>query len=354
MKLGYARVSTDDQNPALQLDALRGAGCERILHRDRAKRGATLPPAVGQVPSRAPTGERALTVWKLDRLGRSLPHLVAVLEDLRGRGVGFLSLTEAIDTGSAAGRLLGHVFGALAEFERALLVERTRAGIKAAEAGGEAGRKPALSLNSWPDARKRVAGDSPGAVARLLGVARSTLYKSLQQGNEEAMPISWNEIKDRALKFSREWVDESSEDAEAKSFLDAFFNVFGVPRRRVATFEQRVKKIDGKDGYIDLLWKGILLVEHKSRGKDLDRAYQQAKDYFPGIKDRDLPRYILVSDFARFRLYDLEEDKQHEFTLKEFYKNVRLFGFIAGYQTTSYQGTGPGQHQGRRTHGQAA
>lgn len=155
------------------------------------------------------------------------------------------------------------------------------------------------------------------------------------------MPLSWNEIKDRALRFSRDWVDEFSEDAEAKSFLDAFFNVFGVPRKRVATFEQRVKKLDGRSGYIDLLWKGILLIEQKSRGKDLDRAYQQAKDYFPGLKDRDAPRYILVSDFARFRLYDLEEGKQHEFALTEFYKNVRLFGFIAGYQTTSYKEQDP-------------
>src|SRR3989339_2191527 len=155
------------------------------------------------------------------------------------------------------------------------------------------------------------------------------------------MPLSWNEIKDRALKFSQEWADEASEDAEAKPFLDAFFNVFGVPRRRVASFEQRVKKLDGQDGYIDLLWKGILLVEQKSRGKDLDRAYQQAKDYFPGIQDRDLPRYILVSDFARFRLYDLEEDTQHEFTLKNLYKNVRRFGFVAGYQTTSYKEQDP-------------
>ncbi len=155
------------------------------------------------------------------------------------------------------------------------------------------------------------------------------------------MPLSWNEIKDRALKFSREWAEETSEDAEAKSFLDAFFNVFGVPRKRVATFEKRVKKSDGKDGYIDLLWKGILLVEHKSRGKDLARALQQAKDYFPGLKDRDTPRYILVSDFARFRLYDLEEGTHHEFTLKEFYQNVRLFGFIAGYQTTAYKEQDP-------------
>ena len=151
------------------------------------------------------------------------------------------------------------------------------------------------------------------------------------------MPLSWNEIKDRALNFSHEWAGESSEDAEAKSFWDAFFNVFGVPRRRVATFEHPVKKSDGRGGFIDLLWKGILLVEHKSRGKALDPAFQQAKDYFPGLKDRDLPRYILVSDFARFRLYDLEEDKQHDFTLKEFYKHVRLFGFVAGYQTTSYK-----------------
>jgi type II restriction/modification system DNA methylase subunit YeeA len=155
------------------------------------------------------------------------------------------------------------------------------------------------------------------------------------------MPISWNEIKDRAVKFSNEWAEEASEDAEAKSFWDAFFNVFGVPRKRVAAFEKKVKKIDGKDGYIDLLWKGILLIEHKSRGKDLERAYQQAKDYFPGIKDIDLPRYILVCDFARFRLYDLEEDDQHEFILKELYKNVRLFGFIAGYQTTSYKEQDP-------------
>ena len=109
----------------------------------------------------------------------------------------------------------------------------------------------------------------------------------------------------------------------------------------MATLKSGSKRSDGKDGYIDLLWKGILLVEQKSRGKDLDRAYQQAKDYFPGIKDRDLPRYILVSDFARFRLYDLEEDGQHEFTLKELYKNVRLFGFIAGYQTTAYKEQDP-------------
>lgn len=129
------------------------------------------------------------------------------------------------------------------------------------------------------------------------------------------MPLSWNEIRDRSIAFSREWEAEASEHAEAKSFWDAFFNVFGLTRRRVATFEEPIKKSDGKGGFIDLLWKGNLLVEHKSRGKDLDRAFTQAKDYFSGLKERDLPRFVLVSDFARFRLYDLDKDEQHEFAL---------------------------------------
>ncbi|MGH8250659.1 MAG: class I SAM-dependent DNA methyltransferase [Steroidobacteraceae bacterium] len=147
------------------------------------------------------------------------------------------------------------------------------------------------------------------------------------------MPLSWNEIRARAIEFSKEWKDETSEDAEAKSFWDAFFGIFGVPRRRVASFEKPVKRTDGSGGYIDLLWKGTLLVEHKSRGKDLDRAYHQATDYFYGLKDRDLPRYVLVSDFARFRLYDLDGDTTHEFALRELHKHVRHFAFIAGYET---------------------
>jgi hypothetical protein len=146
------------------------------------------------------------------------------------------------------------------------------------------------------------------------------------------MPLSWNEIKDRALKFSKEWEGDTSETAEAKSFWDSFFSVFGVIRRRVASFEEHVKKLDGREGYIDLFWPATIMVEHKSRGKSLDLAYAQAIDYFPGIKEGDLPRYILVSDFARFRLYDLESKEQHEFPIGEFYKNVRLFGFMAGYQ----------------------
>ncbi|MBX9915308.1 MAG: class I SAM-dependent DNA methyltransferase [Pseudomonadaceae bacterium] len=155
------------------------------------------------------------------------------------------------------------------------------------------------------------------------------------------MPLSWNEIKSRALAFSREWADETSEDAEAKPFWNDFFNVFGVSRRRVASFESRVKKIDGKDGYIDLLWKGMLLIEHKSRGKDLDRAYSQALDYFPGLKERELPKYLIVSDFARFRLYDLDDGTQHDFALADLHKYVRLFGFISGYQTHVIQEQDP-------------
>lgn len=155
------------------------------------------------------------------------------------------------------------------------------------------------------------------------------------------MSLSWNEIRDRALKFSREWEHEISEDAEAKSFWDGFFNIFGISRRRVATFETRVKKIDGKDGYIDLLWKGKLLIEHKSRGKDLDRAHQQAKDYFHGLKEEELPRYLLVSDFARFRLYDLDEGTTAEFPLKDLHKHIRLFDFLSGYQTHTYKEEDP-------------
>lgn len=158
------------------------------------------------------------------------------------------------------------------------------------------------------------------------------------------MPLSWNEIKDRSLAFSREWQHESSEDAEAKSFWDAFFNVFGVPRRRVAAFEQPVKKDDGKQGFIDLLWKGVILVEHKSRGKNLDRAFTQALEYFPGLKDTQLPKYVLVSDFARFRLYDLDAaDPNHftEFSITEFPQNIHHFGFLAGYEKRSFSAEDP-------------
>lgn len=155
------------------------------------------------------------------------------------------------------------------------------------------------------------------------------------------MPLSWNEIKTRALAFSNEWANEASEHAEAKSFWDGFFDVFGISRRRVASFEQPVKKLGDKQGFIDLFWKGVLLVEHKSRGRDLSKAHSQALDYFPGLKEHELPRYVLVSDFARFHLYDLEENEEFEFELADLHHNIQRFAFIAGYQTHKIQDQDP-------------
>lgn len=155
------------------------------------------------------------------------------------------------------------------------------------------------------------------------------------------MALSWNEIKDRALNFSKEWADTSNEEADAKPFLVEFFNVFGISSKRVSTFEHRVKKLDDKDGYIDLLWKGTILIEMKSRGKNLDKAYQQAKDYTHGLKQHELPKYILISDFENFRLYDLEEDKTVDFKLNELVNNVHHFGYILGYQKKIYKEQDP-------------
>ena len=159
------------------------------------------------------------------------------------------------------------------------------------------------------------------------------------------MPLSWNEIKARALAFSREWKGEGSERAEAQSFWNGFLNVFGVDRRRVGVFEKQVDVTRAgrrmKGGRIDLFWKGVLLVEHKSAGQDLDRAFSQAADYFEALLDRDLPRYILVSDFARFRLYDLEAGSQTDFTLGQLHTHVRHFGFIAGYRVQEIRAQDP-------------
>ncbi|UYZ59549.1 class I SAM-dependent DNA methyltransferase [Hymenobacter latericus] len=155
------------------------------------------------------------------------------------------------------------------------------------------------------------------------------------------MALSLFEIKDRAIRFAQEWQGETREHAEAKAFWGEFFDVFGINRRRVATFEEPVKKLSGQQGFIDLLWKGTLLVEHKSRGKDLDKAVQQAKDYFPGLKDHELPKYILVSDFARFRLYDLDEETSFDFPLEELHQHLHLFSFLTGYQKRQYKAEDP-------------
>jgi 23S rRNA A1618 N6-methylase RlmF len=155
------------------------------------------------------------------------------------------------------------------------------------------------------------------------------------------MALSWNEIKDRALHFSKEWADTSNEEADAKPFLVEFFNVFGISSKRVSTFEHRVKKLDDKDGYIDLLWKGTILIEMKSRGKSLDKAFGQAKDYLHGLKEHELPKYILISDFEHFRLYDLEENKTIAFKLNELISNVQHFGYLLGYQKKVYKEQDP-------------
>lgn len=155
------------------------------------------------------------------------------------------------------------------------------------------------------------------------------------------MALSWNEIKDRALKFSKEWKDTTNEEADAKPFLDAFFDVFGITRKKIGTFEHRVKKLSDADGYIDLLWKGTILVEMKSRGKNLDKAFQQAIDYTHGLKQNELPKYVLVSDFHIFRLYDTEEQTTLEFTIDELVLNVQSFGYLLGYQKKTYKEQDP-------------
>jgi hypothetical protein len=147
------------------------------------------------------------------------------------------------------------------------------------------------------------------------------------------MPLSWNEIKTRAIAFAKDWAGAGDERAEAQTFWNEFFAVFGLTRKRIASFEHAVKKHGGGQGFVDLFWPGMLLVEHKSRGKALQPAHDQALDYFPGLKERDLPRYVLVSDFARLRITDLETGDEGEFALADLHKHLKRFAFIAGYQT---------------------
>ena len=162
------------------------------------------------------------------------------------------------------------------------------------------------------------------------------------------MPLSWNEIKHRAIAFSNEWKNETREDAEAKSFWDAFFHVFGKERRVVASFEEPVKKLTGDWAYIDLFWPGTLLAEHKSAGRDLGKAHAQGMEYIRALTDsgraRDVPRYLVVSDFRRIAIHDLQPEPDpaapllqrlppsFEFPLADFHKHIRHFFFMAGYR----------------------
>ena len=172
------------------------------------------------------------------------------------------------------------------------------------------------------------------------------------------MPLSWNEIRHRAIRFSKEWTDAKREQAEKQTFWNEFFDVFGIRRRVVASFEEPVKKISGDYGYIDLFWSRVVLVEHKSFGKDLDKAESQAFRYIQDLVHEgrmdEIPRYVIVSDFARIALHDLEpEDQRHlplfgnwhvattEFPLADFHKYIHSFAFIPGYKQHKFEEQDP-------------
>jgi DNA invertase Pin-like site-specific DNA recombinase len=177
--VGYARVSTDEQSTRLQLDALRAAGCA-VIHEDSASGVSRSRPGLTKALTDVAAGD-TLVVWRLDRLGRSLRDLLDISEMLRERAVALRSLTDHIDTATAAGRMLYAVLGAVAQFERDVLRERTVAGMKAAKSRGEhIGRPPALTAAQIREAKKMLdRGESPNHIARILRVGRSTLYRAI-------------------------------------------------------------------------------------------------------------------------------------------------------------------------------
>ena len=180
MRYGYARVSTDDQNSALQLAALKKAGCKTIFKDEGISGATTKRPSLLRCLKTLQEGD-TLIVWKLDRLGRSLRDLIAMLDELRSRGVKFHSLTEHIDTETPTGRAMWQMIGVLAELERSMITERTRAGVKAAQRRGvKFGRKPKMTPQQVAHARKLIdAGDDRSKVAALFKVGRKTLYRAL-------------------------------------------------------------------------------------------------------------------------------------------------------------------------------
>ena len=155
------------------------------------------------------------------------------------------------------------------------------------------------------------------------------------------MRLAWNEIRSRAAEFSREWADATYEKGEAQSFYNDFFEIFDVKRRSVARYEEHVKKLNNKSGFIDLFWPGVLLVEQKSAGHNLADAYGQAGDYFDALPERERPRYILVSDFQKFELHDLDTREQTDFTLKDLPSHVENFGFILGVERKTFRDQDP-------------
>src|SRR5574343_840870 len=183
--IGYARVSTAEQDTALQTDALRNAGCERVFE-DTASGAKADRPGLADALAYLRDGD-VLVVWRLDRLGRSLPHLIETVGKLEARGVGFRSLTENIDTTTPGGRLIFHVFGALGQFERDLIRERTKAGLTAAAARGrKGGRKPVVTADKLQRAQEHIAnGRNVREAATRRKVSKTALYAALQSGSEQ-------------------------------------------------------------------------------------------------------------------------------------------------------------------------
>ncbi|GAT06514.1 Putative resolvase/invertase/recombinase [Mycobacteroides abscessus subsp. massiliense] len=186
--LGYTRVSTLHQSPDMQIKALTEAGAERIWT-DRMSGARDDRPELAALLDYARRGD-VLMVWRLDRLGRSLPHLLTVADDLQGRGVELRSLTEAIDTTTPGGRLIFHVFGAVAEFERAIAAERTAAGVAAARAAGRHPGRPGLTADTAAAVQALDKAGTPRAqIARTLGISRSSVYRSLSAPQVVGTPV---------------------------------------------------------------------------------------------------------------------------------------------------------------------
>jgi DNA invertase Pin-like site-specific DNA recombinase len=183
--IGYVRVSTAEQNTALQTDALDKAGCERVFT-DTVSGSITQRPGLSSALGFLREGD-VLVVWRLDRLGRSLPNLIEVVAELETRGIGFRSLTEVIDTTTPGGRLIFHVFGALGQFERDLISERTKAGLSAAAARGrKGGRKPVVTEDKLQKARRLLAqGLNVREAATRLKVGKTALYEALNRADQE-------------------------------------------------------------------------------------------------------------------------------------------------------------------------
>ena len=202
MKIGYARVSTSEQNLALQRDALKAAGCERIFEDQGVSGSAVFKPGYGEALRYARPGDE-IVVWRMDRLSRSLLALITELRMLKECGFGFRSLTEQIETVTPAGQLFFHIIGAFAQFERDVIRERTREGLAAARrAGKKLGRPPSITAEQWETVKRLMAGEpalSPAQAAKLLGVSRQAVHKRLRAergtggsdpGGSSALPAS--------------------------------------------------------------------------------------------------------------------------------------------------------------------